>query len=160
MQKGVQLMPLRHSSADILVVYLLFCLHLCIAKGTTVKPDSIRQDFAHQRWHYKCSVGCCHRHPWSNVCLRRPTRQQNMPLVNAKYQSNLSGAGSQRGRSWSFHVIISQGNCSRALMKYKNQSGELNLPELRKEQKEIKGVVRQKSSSHQNQHFVGVLSKP
>lgn len=87
MQKGVQLMPLRHSSADILVVYLLFCLYLCIAKGTTVKPDSIHQGFAHQWWHYKCSVGCCHRHPRSNVCLRRPTRQHNMPLANAKYRS-------------------------------------------------------------------------
>lgn len=84
--KGVQLMPLRDSSADILVVYLLFCLHLCITKGTIVKLDSVYQGFAHQWWHYKCSVDCCHYHPWSNVCLQRPTRQPNMPLVNAKNQ--------------------------------------------------------------------------
>lgn len=158
MQKGVQLMPLRHSSADNLGVYLLFCLHLCITKGTTVKPDSIHQGFAHRWGRSKCSVGCCHRHPRSNVCLWRPTRQHNMPLVNAKYQSNLSGAGRQRGRSWLFHVIISQGYCSQALMRCTNQSGELYSVDLRKE-KEIEGMVRQKSSSHQNQDFVGVLAK-
>lgn len=151
-------MPLRHSSADILGVYLLFCLHLCITKGTTVKPDSIHQGFAQQWRRSKCSVGCCHRHPRSNVCLRRPTRQHNMPQVNAKYQSNLSGAGRQGGRSWSFHVAISQGNCSQALMKCTNQSGELCSVELKK-QKQIEGVVRQKSRTPQNQDFVGVLAK-
>lgn len=139
-------MPLRLSSADILVVYLLFCLHLRITNGTTVKPDSIHQGFTHQWCNYKCCVGCCHCHPRSNVCLRRPTRQHNMPLVNAKYQSNLSEAGRQRGRSWLFHVIISQGNCSQALMKCANQSGELYLEKLGDEQKDIEAVRKTSSS--------------
>lgn len=60
MQKGVQLMPPRHSSADILVVYLLFCLHLCIAKGTAAKADSIQRGFVHQWWRHERSMGCCH----------------------------------------------------------------------------------------------------
>lgn len=87
MQKGAPLMPLRRSSADISVVYLLLCLHLCIAKGTNVKPDSVYQGCAPQWRRYKCSVSCCHQHTPSDVCLRHPTRQNYTPLVNAKYRS-------------------------------------------------------------------------
>lgn len=79
-------MPLRRSSADISVVYLLLCLHLCIAKGTSVKPHSVYQGFAPQWRRYKCSVSRCHQHTPSDFCLQRPTRQNYMPLVNAKYR--------------------------------------------------------------------------
>lgn len=152
MQKGVQLMPPRRSSADILLVYLLFCLHLCIAKGTTVEPDSIHQGFLltnggttsvlwavvtavrDQMFVYDVPLGSITCHSWmpntSPICL---------------------GLADKRGRSWSFHVIISEGNCSQALMKCTNQNQGFVFCDALK-----KSRIKWRELSGKNQVFVKI----
>lgn len=104
MQKGVQLMPPRHSSADILVVYLLLCLHLCIAKGTAAKSDSIQRGFVHQWWRHERSVGCCHTIGEQMFVYYVPlgsiTRHLRMP--NTRVQSVWS---------WQMERKVLTGNC-------------------------------------------------
>lgn len=116
-----------------------FCLRLCIAEGTAAEPASIHQGLAHRQRHYERCVGCRHLHPPSHVCLRRPTRQQNTQPVTAKYQS--VQADTQRGRSWSIHVMISRGGSNQAPMKHTDLREMFGS--VKKGQREAEGPVRQ-----------------
>lgn len=150
MQTVVQLIPLRHSSADILVVYLLFCLHLCITKGTTVKPRLHPSGFRSPV--VALQVFCGLLSPPSVIkCF-----VYDVPLGSITCHLWMPNTRDQTVWGWQtetkvlvVHLIISQGYyCSQALLKCTNQRGELYF----RKAMEIEGMVWQKSSSHQN-HF-------